>query len=182
MARDLIKLSNRPQYRPGTKLILCKMTQNSNDISYDLPYLLTYLFTPWCRVSLQRKQTPNRALHPKSTQYPHYRTHPPPQPHLLIVVTIKTTDDEISPSLHSFIHSLVFSPRGRSGRNQSPVMGPIWLLAHCILGKFLGIVCHCFPPPLEVPTFAATCLCVRSDARDPSSERWNFVGEKDVRL
>jgi len=50
-------------------------------------------------------------------------------------------------------------------------MGPIWLLAHCILGKFLGVVCHCFPPPLDVPTFATTCLCVRSDARDPSSER-----------
>ena len=40
-------------------------------------------------------------------------------------------------------------------------------LAHCILGKFLGVVCHCFPPPLDVPTFAARC---RKDARDPSSE------------
>ena len=54
-------------------------------------------------------------------------------------------------------------------------------LAHCILGKFLGVVCHCFPPPLDVPTFAARCLYVRNDARDPSSERWNcgpyyFVG------
>jgi len=79
-------------------------------------------------------------------------------------------------------HSLVFSPKGRSGRSQSPVMEPIWLLAHCILGKFLGVVCHCFPPRLDVPTFAATCLCVRSDARDPSSERWNCgLGEKDVR-
>jgi len=28
------------------------------------------------------------------------------------------------------IHSLVFSPRGRSGRSQSPVMEPTWLLAH----------------------------------------------------
>ena len=46
-------------------------------------------------------------------------------------------------------------------------------LAHCILGKCLGIVCHCFPPPLDVPTFAARCLYVRNDARDPSSERWN---------
>ena len=70
------------------------------------------------------------------------------------------------------IHSLVFSPRGWSGRSQSPVMEPIWLLAHCILGKFLWVVCHCFPPPLDVPAFAATCLCVLSDARDPSSERW----------
>ena len=50
-------------------------------------------------------------------------------------------------------------------------------LAHCILGKFLGVVCHCFPPPLDVPTFAARCLYVRNDARDPSSERWNYGRE-----
>ena len=46
-------------------------------------------------------------------------------------------------------------------------------LAYCILGKFLGVVCHCFPPPLDLPTFAARCLYVRNDARNPSSERWN---------
>ena len=46
-------------------------------------------------------------------------------------------------------------------------------LAHCILGKFLGLVCHCFPLTLDVSTFAARCLYVRNDARDPSSERWN---------
>ena len=46
-------------------------------------------------------------------------------------------------------------------------------LAHCILGKLLGVVCHCFPPPLDVPTFAARCLYICNDARDTSSERWN---------
>ena len=46
-------------------------------------------------------------------------------------------------------------------------------LAHCILGKFLEVVCHCFPPPLDVPTFTARCLYVRNYARDPSSKRWN---------
>ena len=46
-------------------------------------------------------------------------------------------------------------------------------MAHCILGKFLGVVCHCFPRPLDLPTSAARCLYVRNDARDPSSERWN---------
>ena len=51
-------------------------------------------------------------------------------------------------------------------------------LAHCILGKFLGVVFHCFPPPLDVPTFAARCLYVRNDARDPSSERWNYGRER----
>ena len=57
-------------------------------------------------------------------------------------------------------------------------MEPIWLLAHCILGKFLGVVCHCFLPPLDVPTFAATCHCVRSDARDPSCWRCNCGRER----
>jgi hypothetical protein len=53
-------------------------------------------------------------------------------------------------------------------------------LAHCILGKCLGVVCHCFPPPLDVPTFAARCLYVRNDTRDPCSERWN-CGREIVR-
>ena len=53
-------------------------------------------------------------------------------------------------------------------------------LAHFMLGKFLGVVCHCFPPPLDVPAFAARCLYVRNDARDPSSERWN-CGREIVR-
>ena len=44
-------------------------------------------------------------------------------------------------------------------------------LAHCILGKFLGVVCHCLPPPLDVPTFAGKRMYVRNDARDRSSER-----------
>ena len=71
-----------------------------------------------------------------------------------------------------FIHSLVFSLRGRAGRNQSRHVTGM-ALAPCILGKFLGVVCDCFPPPLDVPTFAARYLYVRNDARDPSSERWN---------
>jgi len=54
-------------------------------------------------------------------------------------------------------------------------------LAHCILGKLLGVVCHCFPPPLDVPTLTARYLrpaSVRNDARDRSSERWNCGRER----
>ena len=51
-------------------------------------------------------------------------------------------------------------------------------LAHCILGKFLGVVCHCFSPPLDIPTFAARYLYFRNDARDPSNERWNCGRER----
>jgi len=36
-------------------------------------------------------------------------------------------------------------------------------LAHCILGKYLGVGCHCFPPPLDIRTFSARCLHVRHE-------------------
>ena len=45
-------------------------------------------------------------------------------------------------------------------------------------GQLLGGICHCFPPPLDVPTFAARCLYVCNDARDSSSERWNCGRER----
>jgi hypothetical protein len=46
-------------------------------------------------------------------------------------------------------------------------------LARCILGKFLGLVFHCFPLSLDVFTFAARCLHVPNNASAPISERWN---------
>ena len=51
-------------------------------------------------------------------------------------------------------------------------------LVRYILGKFLEVVCHFFPPHLDVPTFAARCLHVRNDAKDPNSERWNYGRER----
>ena len=59
----------------------------------------------------------------------------------------------------SIHHSLVFSLEGRAWQEQEPSHVTGMALAHCILGKFLGVVCHCFPPPLDVPTSAARCLC-----------------------
>ena len=78
-----------------------------------------------------------------------------------------------------YIHSLVFNLRGRAGRKQTRQVTSM-VLAHCILGKYFGVVCHCVPPPLDIPTFAARCLYVRNDARDLSSERWN-CGREIVR-
>ena len=45
-----------------------------------------------------------------------------------------------------FIHSLVFSLKGRAWQELEPSHVTGMALAHCILGKFLGVVCHCFPP------------------------------------
>ena len=59
-------------------------------------------------------------------------------------------------------------PLGRSGQRPDLSQSTGIALVRCILGKFLGVVCHCFPPPLDVPTFATRCL---NDARDPSGGR-----------
>jgi len=48
----------------------------------------------------------------------------------------------------SFIHSLVFSLEGQAWQEPEPSHVTSMALAHCILGKFLGVGCHCFPPPL----------------------------------
>ena len=64
----------------------------------------------------------------------------------------------VSFSLVFNIHSLVFSLEGRAWQEPEPSHVTGMALAHCILGKFLGVVCHCFPPPLDVPTLATRCL------------------------
>ena len=56
------------------------------------------------------------------------------------------------------IHSLVFSLEGRAWQEPQPSHVTGIALAYCILGKFLGVVCHYFPPSLDVPTLAARCL------------------------
>jgi hypothetical protein len=64
-------------------------------------------------------------------------------------------------------------PLGRFWQEPEPSQETGMALAHCILGKFLGLVCHCFPLPLDVPTSAARCLYVPINASAPSIERWN---------
>jgi len=62
--------------------------------------------------------------------------------------------------------------------NQSPVMEPMWLLARCILGKFLGIVA--FPRfqmfPLSPPRASAS-----SATGEILVAKGGTAGEKDVR-
>jgi len=54
-------------------------------------------------------------------------------------------------------------------------------LARCILGKFLGVGCHFFPPPLDVPTFSARCLHVQRLERPPAAERGTLRGREMFR-
>jgi hypothetical protein len=54
-------------------------------------------------------------------------------------------------------------------------------LAHCILGKFLGVGCHYFSPPLDVPTFSSRCLYVQRRERPPAAEGGTFRGREMFR-
>ena len=45
-------------------------------------------------------------------------------------------------------------PLGRSGQRPEFIQATVMALVRCILGKYLGLACHCFPPLfLDVPTF-----------------------------
>jgi len=54
-------------------------------------------------------------------------------------------------------------------------------LAHYILGKFLGVGCHCFPPPLDVPTFSARCLHVQRHKRPLAADGGTLCGREMFR-
>ena len=77
-------------------------------------------------------------------------------------------------------YSIIISvqPLGQFVQEPEPIQATGMALVRYILGMFLGVVCHCFSPRLDVPTFAARCLHVRNDARDLSSERWNYGRER----
>jgi hypothetical protein len=76
-----------------------------------------------------------------------------------------------------YIYNIIIigiQPLGRFGQRPQLSQATGIALIRCILGKFLGVGCHYFPPIfLDVPTFATRCLHVRHDVRDPSGGRWN---------
>ena len=68
-------------------------------------------------------------------------------------------------------------PEGRFWQEPEPSQTTGMALAHCILSSFLGVGCHCFPPPLDVPTFASRCLHVQATWETSISERRNYGRE-----
>jgi len=54
-------------------------------------------------------------------------------------------------------------------------------LAHCILGKYLGVGYHFLPPPLDVPIFSARCLHVQRRERPLAAEGGTLRGRKMFR-
>ena len=81
-----------------------------------------------------------------------------------------------------FIHSLInIQPLGRFQQEPEPSQATDMALAHGILGKFLGVVCHCFPPPLDVPTFSVRCPHVQRHERPLAAEGGNLRGRQIFR-
>jgi len=78
-----------------------------------------------------------------------------------------------------FIHSLVLSLEGRTWQERQLSHVTSMALAHCMLGKFLGVVCHCFPPPLDVLTFSCQ-VPPSAMTREILAAKGGSVGEKDV--
>ena len=64
-------------------------------------------------------------------------------------------------------------PLGRSGYRPEFNQATGMALVRCILGKFLGVACHCFPPLFRCSHFSHQASPRRHDARDRSGGRWN---------
>ena len=78
-----------------------------------------------------------------------------------------------SSPLHLSVIIIGIQPLGWFGQKPELSQATGMTLLRCILGRFLGVVCHCFPPRLDFPTFATRCLHIRHDARDSSGGGWN---------
>ena len=85
----------------------------------------------------------------------------------------KRTIHKVCAQLHFNIITIGIQPLGRSGQRPEFSQATGMILVRCILGKFFGEVCHCFPPRLDVPTLATRCLHVRHDVKDPSGGSGN---------
>ena len=84
----------------------------------------------------------------------------------------------ISPRMFTIIIIISsIQPEGRFWQEPKPSQATGMALAHCILGSFLGVGCHCFPQPLDLPTFASRCLHVQATWETSISERWNYGRE-----
>ena len=74
---------------------------------------------------------------------------------VLLFVTVKNVPVNVTDITHIIIIIIIgIQPLVRSGQRPELSQATGMSLVCCILGRFLGVVCHCFPPRLEVPTFA----------------------------
>ena len=67
-------------------------------------------------------------------------------------------NDDVNIISYTYIIIIGIQPLGRFGQRPELSHATDTALVFCIMGKFLGVVCHCFPPRLDVPTLATRCV------------------------
>ena len=77
----------------------------------------------------------------------------------------------------TFIIIIGIQPLGRFGQRPELSQSTGIALVRCILGKFLGVVCHCFPPHLDFPLSPPGA----STTREILAAEGGTVGENVVR-
>ena len=90
---------------------------------------------------------------------------------------LRHTSQKVFHKMKVIIIIISIQPEGRFWQEPEPSQATGIALAHCILGSFLGVGCHCFPPPLDIPTFASRCLHVQATWETSISERRNYGRE-----
>ena len=96
--------------------------------------------------------------------------------HLQSLYTNVGTVTYIKP-LPSIIIIISIQPEGRFLAGTRAQSGDRYGSGTLHSGSFLGVGCHCFPPPLDVPTFASRCLHVQATWETSISERRNYGQE-----
>ena len=99
----------------------------------------------------------------KSTGYPLHSSVSPslPLPCVTVCHHISTelycftrNSEELSASVFRVIIIIVIQPLGRSGQRPEFIQATGMALVRCILGEFLGVACHCFPPLFRCSHFS----------------------------
>ena len=89
------------------------------------------------------------------------------------VLTSGVNDNHIIYNIYIII-IIIIQPLGRSGQRPEFSQATSMALVRCILGKFLGVACHCFPPLFRCSHFSPPgASTVRHDVRDPSGGSGN---------
>ena len=72
-------------------------------------------------------------------------------------------------------------PLGRSGQRPEFSQATDMALVRCILGKFLGVVCHCFPPLFRCSHFSTPGASTSATKWEIPAAEVGTVGENVVR-
>ena len=72
-------------------------------------------------------------------------------------------------------------PLGRSGQRPEYIQATGMALVRCILGKFLGVACHCFPPLFRCSHFSPTGASTSATTWEITATEVGTVGENVVR-